>query len=732
MFIQRLCHLSPRQRCTTKSTLLSPTQSFSRRLLANQKFSKIQHGDESKRLKIQPKLTGIDLGYRLREDLRSCYNLCPIGVHLFGDIDVDPHKELTLDQMAYITKSHGYEPVYQGMPYNIIHVDHKVTVQDMPDFEKIELRELSTGKASIDRNPAIVICGHVDHGKTSILDRIRNTDVQSTEHGGITQHVSAFTVNNEIVFLDTPGHAAFSDMRQRGVFNADIAILVIAADDGIMDQTEECLDFIKKKNIPFIVAINKIDKGNADGDQILEDLLLNWEIEVDEIGGDVPVVYTSTKKGKEQGIDALVEAIRNLRPTCNLKTDPNQAVEGFVVENHRSDKLGIAATCFVQAGQLRPGSLIKCGLTTCKVKSIIREDGHQLTKTEFIGPGEAARVLGWSSEPSLAHPMLAVKNNAELKEIEKQAKARELQRKQQFGDASIEDIVNQMKAQYLNDVLLKSMPAELRLKSDAAQQEWLKYNEPRIKRRRSYFKKAREIEALVEDKLDEMIELRSKEIFNIGIITDVSGTMEAIMEVLKTYDMEKPKMNLIFSNVASVTPLELDNLVSQTGSYLYTFHYKLPSEHRDYCDKHNIQISEHTVIYRLFDDIMEDLQSRMPKQYKKVEVGRAQIQAVFARQGRAPVLGLKLESGRISKTGGYKILDEFGDEIVKDDTIFSLRFKTDEVEEITSGECGVGIFKKTSGEKYRQFMDGDVSNGCTFLCEEFQFVQDRLKWSPHF
>jgi len=315
---------------------------------------------------------------------------------------------------------------------------------------------------------------------------------------------------------------------------------------------------------------------------------------------------------------------------------------------------------------------------------------------------------------------------------DQQAKARQAQKKAQFGDASIEQIINQMKAQYLNDLLHKSMPKEVRDKSDESQQQWIRNNEKRLKRRRSFFKKAREIEALVEDKMDEMIELRAMEVYNVGIITDVSGTMEAILEILKTYDMEKPKLNLIFSNVGDVSELDLENLKSSAGSFLYTFHHSLSSNTKQYCVENDITVCEHTVIYRLFDDIKEHLQQRMPKKYKKVEVGRAQIRQTFSPQGRPTVLGLELESGYISKQCGYRIYDKYEEEVLlEDDSIFSLRYKTSEESLIENGECGVCVSRNKKDTKNTFLNNTDVTGGY-FVSTEFKFVQERLNWSPHF
>jgi translation initiation factor IF-2 len=688
--------------------------------------------DADSQIKIDSGKQLSELCHILKVEPVEHYNVCNLGIQLFGETPIKPASKLTLDQAAYICKLHKKIPIYRRMPYTILEISSEVSevaTKSIPTFDKVELRELGITEGEFTRNPAIVICGHVDHGKTSILDRIRNTDVQSGEAGGITQHVSAFTVDEEIVFLDTPGHAAFSDMRQRGVFNADIAVLVIAADDGIMQQTEECLNFIKAKNIPFVVAINKVDKKNANPDAIIESLFLDWEVETEELGGDVPVIRTSIKSGK--GIQDLLVKIKELRKKhTGLQTSKKSKTEGFVVENHRVDKQGIAATCFIQAGEVRQGSTVKCGHSLCKIKSIIMEDGTSLTKADTLKPGQAARLTGWNYEPSLAHPVLEVKSQTEMKEVLKLGKIFEAKKSEKIGDSSLRDVIEAQKEIYLNNILTKKQPADFQDKPESAQKTWFQEWRRRIKRRRSYYQKCREIEMLVEDKLEEMIELQKKEIFSFGLVTDVSGTSEAILEVFKTYKLEKPKLNLVFNNISNITETELRDLAPCNDPCLYTFHYEPNAEIKAFCEQNGIKLHSHKVIYRMFDEIMEHLQTRMPTKYQKVEIGRALIKEVYNRQGQPPALGVNIISGKMSKSAGYRIMCEDDYEVIhREDTIAGLRFEKTEKDEITGGPCGIQPLAGKSKSVIKNFKM-KIEPGQIFVCEEYQYVQEKLTWNP--
>lgn len=309
-----------------------------------------------------------------------------------GSSVIDKNTQLTVKQQVYVAKKLGYTSVsieqsrFKLGLFKVFDLDDiensstqalenskEKVLSATKKISKIEVKQLKTTSGEMTRNPAIVICGHVDHGKTSILDRIRETDVQSGEAGGITQHISAFTFDN-VVFLDTPGHAAFSDMRQRGVFNADLAVLVVAADDGVMPQTEQCLEYIKEKNVPFIVAINKVDKvSKTQVESVIESLVMEYEIDAESFGGSVPIISVSAKKNK--GIkDDLVAAIKQVTQNeVHLETSAKAAVEGFIVENHQGGKgIGsISATCFLQAGTVKVGQNLKVGDSICRVKGAL-------------------------------------------------------------------------------------------------------------------------------------------------------------------------------------------------------------------------------------------------------------------------------------------------------------------------------------------------------------------------
>lgn len=291
-----------------------------------------------------------------------------------------------------------------------------------------------------------------------------------------------------------------------------------------MPQTLECLTFIKQKKVPFIIAINKIDKNNADSDAILEDLLLNHDIEVEEIGGDVPVVYTSIKTG--QGFPELLTALSKIRSEINLNTSEKAEFEGFIVETNQVPKLGPSATCFIQSGSLSIGQVIVCGTAVCKVKKAVLESGETLSKSRKLTPGTACVLTGWSDTPDLAFPLVEAKSTAEAKKIVESNKEKTKVLKASFKrDEQITQIIQQRKKHYLYQVLQNSFPKDWDKMSEDAQEKWIEEQSKNIKRQRSFRKKEVEIQMEVQDKLEELIENSLQEVFPMAIITDVVGTI---------------------------------------------------------------------------------------------------------------------------------------------------------------------------------------------------------------
>ena len=309
------------------------------------------------------------------------------------------------------------------MEYNMIPI---VTKQDSSDL--VPRPEPEDWSEFPQRPPVLVVMGHVDHGiymlnflivgKTTLLDALRKTSVAAGEAGGITQHIGAFSVklplpsNKLITFLDTPGHAAFSNMRQRGAKVTDIAVLVVAADDGVMPQTIEAIQHSLKAQVPIIVAINKCDKPGIDPQKIKQDLL-RYEIVVEEMGGEIPAVQISGKTG--MGLDELEETILAMAEVADYRGDPNGLVEAMVVESKHSKQFGPVATLIVKRGTLKPGAVLVAGNAWCKVKRMIDEYGRPLKE---VGPSGPVEVLGWKELPEAGDQVLESDSEVKIQDIE--------------------------------------------------------------------------------------------------------------------------------------------------------------------------------------------------------------------------------------------------------------------------------------------------------------------------
>jgi len=295
------------------------------------------------------------------------------------------------------------------------------------------------------RAPIVTIMGHVDHGKTSLLDALRKTDVVSGEAGGITQHIGAYQVQldsgDKISFLDTPGHAAFSAMRMRGANVTDIVILVVAADDGVMPQTQEAIAHAKAAEAPIIVAVNKIDKPDAKPDNVLTQLL-QYDIQVESMGGDVQAVPVSALTG--EGLDKLTEAITLQAELLELQANPDRAADGVVVESQLDKGRGPVATVLVKRGTLKRGDIVVAGAQWGKVRALVNERGQQM---KLAGPSLPAEVLGLDGAPDPGEPFVVVDNEARAREI---TEYRQRQKRQKIGRggparASLDALLSRMK-----------------------------------------------------------------------------------------------------------------------------------------------------------------------------------------------------------------------------------------------------------------------------------------------
>ena len=481
------------------------------------------------------------------------------------------------------------------------------------------------------RAPVVTIMGHVDHGKTSLLDVIRKANVAAGEAGGITQHIGAYTIavphperKNElaqITFLDTPGHAAFSSMRARGANVTDIVVLVVAANDGVMPQTIEAMNHAKAAKVPILVAVNKIDHPNANAMKVRQQLQ-DKGLVPDDWGGDT--IFVDVSALTKQGIDKLLEMILLQADLLELKANPLRRAKGNVIESG-IDPGGPTATVLVRKGTLHVGDVILCGEHYGRVRALINEEGQRLKEA---GPSVAVKVLGLNGVPDAG---------LEFSAVEDEKAARELA-EQRAHETRTQDQENRSK------VTLENLFASL----EAAQSKVLK----------------------------------------VVVKADTQGSVEAIVEALKKIESDKVSLEIIHSAVGTITDSDVA-LASASNAIILGFHTRVDSGVTDKAKHEGVQIKLYAIIYELIDQVKEGMAGLLEPLLKDVTVGAAEVRKIFELSKGAPVAGCMVTSGRIVKG---KVRLRRRKEIIYEGIAQSLRRFQDEVNEVRAGmECGIRI-----------------------------------------
>ncbi|KAH8027590.1 hypothetical protein HPB51_007140 [Rhipicephalus microplus] len=481
----------------------------------------------------------------------------------------------------------------------------------------------------VPRAPVITIMGHVDHGKTTLLDSLRNTNVVDQEFGGITQHIGAFTVKlpgkDRITFLDTPGHAAFSAMRERGAMATDIVVLVVAADDGVMEQTVESIRYAREANVPIIVAINKMDKPTADIENAKRGLMVHG-IQMDDEGGDTQYVCISALKGTN--LDKLTETILTQAELMEIKADPKGPVEGVVIESMTDRHRGKLSTALVQRGTLRKGAYLVAGLAWAKVRGMFDEWGKPV---QSAPPGTPVQVIGWRSLPSAGDVIIEVES--EVQRHLEQYKA-ELEQRRAMG----------------------------------------------IRKKRKRLTN-REKEYTVDD----------TPCLPIVVKGDVDGSVEAVLDLLDTYHShQKCRLDIIHYGVGPVSESDVE-LAQPFNGIVYAFHVPVLGAAASAAEEGNVHIRSYNVIYHLVDDIKKELGKRLPLLDVDEVHGEAVVQQEFlVSEGRKkiPVAGCKCTKGTLRKNALYKLVRN--SEVIHSGPLVSMRHLKNEVESIKKDvECGL-------------------------------------------
>lgn len=443
------------------------------------------------------------------------------------------------------------------------------------------------------RSPVVTVMGHVDHGKTSLLDALRKTSVVKGEAGGITQHIGAYQVvmkdGHKITFLDTPGHAAFTEMRARGASVTDIVVLVVAADDGIMPQTIEAINHAKAANVPMIVAINKIDRPGANADGIRQELLQH-EVIVEAFNGETQDVEVSALKGTN--LDKLVEAIYLQAELLELKANPDRDAEGVVVEAKLDKGRGSVATVLVQRGTLRVGDIIVAGGEWGKVRAIVSDQGERI---EEAGPSVPVEVLGLNGTPSAGDDFASVKNESRARQV----------------TSYRQDLVKKKAAAALGPKTLESM-----------------------------FTQLKESERVV---------------FPVVIKADVHGSVEAITSALQNIGNDDIQVRILHAAVGGITESDI-TLANASGALVIGFNVRPNKQARDASERDGVVIKYYSIIYELMDDVRAGMAGQLGPEYKENIIGRARIKDVFSAGKTGKAAGCMVEDGSIRRDCLTRIL----------------------------------------------------------------------------
>jgi translation initiation factor IF-2 len=505
---------------------------------------------------------------------------------------------------------------------------HNIQRVSDADVEDV-IKEIIDDEADLlPRPPVITIMGHVDHGKTSLLDAIRNAKVVSGEAGGITQHIGAYQVtaaNGSVLsFLDTPGHAAFTSMRSRGAQVTDIVVLVVAADDAVMPQTIEAIAHAKAAKVPMIVAINKIDKYEANPTKVRTDLLQH-EVVVEKMSGDVQDVEVSAATG--QGLDELLEAIALQSELLELKANPNRAAQGAVIEAQLDVGRGPVATVLIQNGTLRQGDIFVVGEQYGKVRALINDKGERIKEA---GPSVPVEVLGLNGTPEAGDVLNVTETEAQAREIaEYRANAAKDKRAAAGAATTLEQLMANAKA----DEDVSELP--------------------------------------------------------IVVKADVQGSAEAIVQAMEKIGNDEVRVRVLHSGVGAITETDV-GLAEASGAPIMGFNVRANASARNTANQKGVEIRYYSVIYDLVDDVKAAASGLLSNEIRETFIGYAEIKEVFKVSHVGKVAGCLVTEGTARRSAGVRLLRD--NVVIHEGTLKTLKRFKDEVSDVPSGqECGMAF-----------------------------------------
>ena len=504
---------------------------------------------------------------------------------------------------------------------------HKVILRNENELEEEVLGDRDVNAEKVTRAPVVTIMGHVDHGKTSLLDYIRKAKVAAGEAGGITQHIGAYHVEMDdgkmITFLDTPGHAAFTSMRARGAKATDIVVLVVAADDGVMPQTIEAIQHAKAAGAPLVVAVNKIDKPEANPDRV-EQELLQHEVISEKFGGDVQFVPVSAKKGT--GVDDLLDAILLQSEVLELTAVKDGMASGVVIESYLDKGRGPVATILVQSGTLRKGDIVLCGFEYGRVRAMRDENGQEIDEA---GPSIPVEVLGLSGVPAAGDEATVVRDEKKAREVA-------LHRQGKFREVKL----------------------------------------------------ARQQKAKLENMFSNMTEGDVAEL-NIIVKADVQGSVEAIIQSLQDLSTDEVKVKVVGSGVGGISETDA-TLAAASNAIMVGFNVRADASARRIIEAENIDLRYYSIIYELLNDVKAAMSGMLQPEFKQEIIGLAEVRDVFKHPKFGAIAGCMVTEGVVKRNNPIRVLRD-NVVIFEGELESLRRFKDDVAEVRNGMECGIGV-----------------------------------------
>lgn len=521
------------------------------------------------------------------------------------------------DVAARIARNHGIE----------LEIRHRGEGSGPAKVEEVVVDESALLEP---RAPVVCILGHVDHGKTTLLDTIRKANVVASEAGGITQHVGAYQIefnDQKITFIDTPGHAAFSNMRARGASLTDIAVLVVAADDGFMPQTDEALRHARTAKVPVVVAINKVDAPGANIDRVKRQMQ-ERDLAPEDWGGET--LFATISALKNEGIDKLLEAILlQAEVTEGIEANPKADPEGILLEAQMEIGRGSTASAIITRGTLKPGMALVCGENWCRVRQILDDAGKPIKSAV---PGTPVKIVGWSGPPDAGDAFRTVKNDREAKRLAEDAERsrKQLEAAQKFEGATA---------------------------------------------------------ASIED-LFAAIAKTHKKIFRAVVKADVYGTAEALANSLQTIKSDKINIDVVDVGVGVVTRNDI-TMASATGASVVAFNVGLDNGVNALAKHHGIQIISHNIIYEIINQVKDAMSDLLEPELRENKIGGAEVRAIFP-LAKGFVAGCMVTEGRIQRNALARLLRK--GKLIHESKILTLRRFKDDATEVRAGyECGIQI-----------------------------------------